>query len=158
FAMADLLPLRVHSFGNIELLTRTPLAMKAGLGGDLLNFVICVILFGVVTYFVANFMIKKFNFATPGRNGNYDSDSNDSNGNGEQTTVQAGTSDPQIIKIIHLLGGKDNIKDVDACMTRLRVSVADREKVGSEEERKRAGAMGLIVKDNGVQADRKSGV
>ncbi len=56
--MADLLPLRVHSFGNIELLTRTPLAMKAGLGGDLLNFVICVILFGVVTYFVANFMIK----------------------------------------------------------------------------------------------------
>lgn len=152
FAMADLLPLRVHSFGNIELLTRTPLAMKAGLGGDLLNFVICVILFGVVTYFVANFMIKKFNFATPGRNGNYDSDSNDSNGNGEQTTAQAGTSDPQIIKIIHLLGGKDNIKDVDACMTRLRVSVADREKVGSEEEWKRAGAMGLIVKDNGVQA------
>ncbi|EMF0079134.1 PTS transporter subunit EIIC [Enterococcus hirae] len=152
FAMADLLPLRVHSFGNIELLTRTPLAMKAGLGGDLLNFVICVILFGVVTYFVANFMIKKFNFATPGRNGNYDSDSNDSNGNGEQTTVQAGTSDPQNIKIIHLLGGKDNIKDVDACMTRLRVSVADREKVGSEEEWKRAGAMGLIVKDNGVQA------
>lgn len=152
FAMADLLPLRVHSFGNIELLTRTPLAMKAGLGGDLFNFVICVILFGVVTYFVANFMIKKFNFATPGRNGNYDSDSNDSNGNGEQTTVQAGTSDPQIIKIIHLLGGKDNIKDVDACMTRLRVSVADREKVGSEEEWKRAGAMGLIVKDNGVQA------
>ncbi|MFN6859498.1 PTS transporter subunit IIBC [Enterococcus hirae] len=152
FAMADLLPLRVHSFGNIELLTRTPLAMKAGLGGDLLNFVICVILFGVFTYFVANFMIKKFNFATPGRNGNYDSDSNDSNGNGEQTTVQAGTSDPQIIKIIHLLGGKDNIKDVDACMTRLRVSVADREKVGSEEEWKRAGAMGLIVKDNGVQA------
>lgn len=152
FAMADLLPLRVHSFGNIELLTRTPLAMKAGLGGDLLNFVICVILFGVVTYFVANFMIKKFNFATPGRNGNYDSDSNDSNGNGEQTTVQAGTSDQQIIKIIHLLGGKDNIKDVDACMTRLRVSVADREKVGSEEEWKRAGAMGLIVKDNGVQA------
>ena len=152
FAMADLLPLRVHSFGNNELLTRTTLAMKAGLGGDLLNFVICVILFGVVTYFVANFMIKKFNFATPGRNGNYDSDSNDSNGNGEQTTVQAGTSDPQIIKIIHLLGGKDNIKDVDACMTRLRVSVADREKVGSEEEWKRAGAMGLIVKDNGVQA------
>lgn len=152
FAMADLLPLRVHSFGNIELLTRTPLAMKAGLGGDLLNFVICVILFGVVTYFVANFMIKKFNFATPGRNGNYDSDSNDSSGNGEQTTVQAGMSDPQIIKIIHLLGGKDNIKDVDACMTRLRVSVADREKVGSEEEWKRAGAMGLIVKDNGVQA------
>ena len=44
FAMADILPLRVHSFGNIELLTRTPLAIKAGLGGDLINFVLMVII------------------------------------------------------------------------------------------------------------------
>ncbi|MGX7721837.1 PTS transporter subunit IIBC [Enterococcus faecium] len=146
FAMADILPLRVHSFGNIELLTRTPLAIKAGLGIDLLNFVICVILFGVLTYFVANFLIKKFNYATPGRNGNYDNDSE------ETLSGSATNADQQIIKIIHLLGGKENIKDVDACMTRLRVSVEDPGKVGSEEEWKRAGAMGLIVKDKGVQA------
>ncbi|MFB8507596.1 PTS transporter subunit IIBC [Enterococcus durans] len=146
FAMADILPLRVHSFGNIELLTRTPLAIKAGLGIDLLNFVICVILFGVLTYFVANFLIKKFNYATPGRNGNYDNDSE------ETPSGSASNADQQIIKIIHLLGGKGNIKDVDACMTRLRVSVEDPGKVGSEEEWKRAGAMGLIVKDKGVQA------
>ncbi|MBL5004484.1 PTS glucose transporter subunit IIABC [Enterococcus xinjiangensis] len=146
FAMADILPLRVHSFGNIELLTRTPLAIKAGLGIDLLNFVICVILFGVLTYFVANFLIKKFNYATPGRNGNYDNDSE------ETPSGSATNADQQIIKIIHLLGGKENIKDVDACMTRLRVSVEDPGKVGSEEEWKRAGAMGLIVKDKGVQA------
>ena len=146
FAMADILPLRVHSFGNIELLTRTPLAIKAGLGIDLLNFVICVILFGVLTYFVANFLIKKFNYATPGRNGNYDNDSD------ETPSGSAANADQQIIKIIHLLGGKENIKDVDACMTRLRVSVEDPGKVGSEEEWKRAGAMGLIVKDKGVQA------
>ncbi|HFC9129757.1 PTS transporter subunit IIBC [Enterococcus faecalis] len=146
FAMADILPLRVHSFGNIELLTRTPLAIKAGLGKDLLNFVICVILFGVLTYFVANFLIKKFNYATPGRNGNYDNDSE------ETPSGSATNADQQIIKIIHLLGGKENIKDVDACMTRLRVSVEDPGKVGSEEEWKRAGAMGLIVKDKGVQA------
>ena len=146
FAMADILPLRVHSFGNIELLTRTPLAIKAGLGIDLLNFVICVILFGVLTYFVANFLIKKFNYATPGRNGNYNNDSE------ETPSGSATNADQQIIKIIHLLGGKENIKDVDACMTRLRVSVEDPGKVGSEEEWKRAGAMGLIVKDKGVQA------
>ncbi|WP_142434999.1 PTS transporter subunit IIBC [Enterococcus gallinarum] len=146
FAMADILPLRVHSFGNIELLTRTPLAIKAGLGKDLLDFVICVILFGVLTYFVANFLIKKFNYATPGRNGNYDNDSE------ETPSGSATNADQQIIKIIHLLGGKENIKDVDACMTRLRVSVEDPGKVGSEEEWKRAGAMGLIVKDKGVQA------
>lgn len=146
FAMADILPLRVHSFGNIELLTRTPLAIKAGLGIDLLNFVICVILFGVLTYFVANFLIKKFNYATPGRNGNYDNDSE------ETPSGSATNADQQIIKIIHLLGGKENIKDVDACMTRLRVSIEDPGKVGSEGEWKRAGAMGLIVKDKGVQA------
>ncbi|MET2044418.1 PTS transporter subunit IIBC [Enterococcus faecalis] len=149
FAMADILPLRVHSFGNIELLTRTPLAIKAGLGGDLINFVLMVIIFGVVTYFLANFLIKKFNYATPGRNGNYDND------NGEEIASGAAGSggvDQQIAQIVYLLGGKQNIKEVDACMTRLRVSVKDREKVGSEEAWKRAGAMGLIVKDNGVQA------
>lgn len=149
FAMADILPLRVHSFGNIELLTRTPLAIKAGLGGDLINFVLMVIIFGVVTYFLANFLIKKFNYATPGRNGNYDND------NGEEIASGAagsGVVDQQIAQIVYLLSGKQNIKEVDACMTRLRVSVKDREKVGSEEAWKRAGAMGLIVKDNGVQA------
>ncbi len=146
FAMADILPLRVHSFGNIELLTRTPLAIKAGLGGDLINFVLCVIVFGVATYFIANFLIKKFNYATPGRNGNYDNDSTTETSN---TKVSA---DEQVIRIIHLLGGKENISDVDACMTRLRVSVKEPSKVGSEEEWKKAGAMGLIVKDNGVQA------
>ena len=98
--------------------------------------------------FLSKFLNQKFNFATPGRNGNYDNDS-------EETTVSnsgTGTADQQVVQIIHLLGGKENIKDVDACMTRLRVSVNDREKVGTEEAWKRAGAMGLIVKDNGVQA------
>lgn len=149
FAMADILPLRVHSFGNIELLTRTPLAIKAGLGGDLINFVLMVIIFGVVTYFLANFLIKKFNYATPGRNGNYDNDNGEEIASG---SAGSGVVDQQIAQIVYLLGGKQNIKEVDACMTRLRVSVKDREKVGSEEAWKGAGAMGLIVKDNGVQA------
>lgn len=149
FAMADILPLRVHSFGNIELLTRTPLAIKAGLGGDLINFVLMVIIFGVVTYFLANFLIKKFNYATPGRNRNYDNDNSEEIASG---AAGSGVVDQQIAQIFYLLGGKQNIKEVDACMTRLRVSVKDREKVGSEEAWKRAGAMGLIVKDNGVQA------
>lgn len=146
FAMADIINLRVHSFGTIELLTRTPLAIKAGLGGDLINFVLTTLGFAVITYFLANFLIKKFNFATPGRNGNYEADMVDEAG---ATDVKA---DDQVIQIIHLLGGKQNIKDVDACMTRLRVSVNDRDLVGNEAAWKKAGAMGLIVKDNGVQA------
>ncbi len=152
FAMADIVSLRVHSFGNIELLTRTPLALKAGLGMDLLNFVLCTIGFAVLTYFIANFMIKKFNFATPGRNGNYDSNDTSSDSAATSGATMIDGIDPQIIEVIHLLGGKENIVDVDACMTRLRVSVHDKDKVGNEESWKKAGAMGLIVKDNGVQA------
>jgi len=151
FAMADIVHLRVHSFGNIELLTRTPMAIKAGLGGDLFNFIWVTIVFGVVMFFIANFLIKKFNFATPGRNGNYENDNKDV----DTTTVTAdGKLDPnsQIVKVINLLGGKENIMDVDACMTRLRVSVKDPAKVGGEPDWKNAGAMGLLVKDKGVQA------
>lgn len=145
FAMADVINLRVHSFGTIELLTRTPLALKAGLGGDLINFVLTTIGFAIATYFIANLLIKKFNFATPGRNGNYEID-------GESNATEVVAADKQVIQVIHLLGGKENIKDVDACMTRLRVSVNDKAKVATETEWKKAGAMGLIVKDNGVQA------
>ena len=149
FAMADIINLRVHSFGNIELLTRLPISIKAGLGMDVVNFVICTIVFGVGTYFLANFLIKKFNFGTPGRNGNYEVD-------GATDTISASTDasglDQQVINVINLLGGKENIDDVDACMTRLRVSVKDRSLVGSEESWKKCGAMGLIIKYNGVQA------
>ena len=149
FACADLISLRVHSFGNIELLTRTPLAIKAGLGGDLINFILVSIGFGVFTYFLANFLIKKFNFATPGRNGNYDLDTGASESSETKAAVQG---NDQAFAIINLLGGKPNIVDVDACMTRLRVTVNDNTKVGKEEQWKAVGAMGLIVKDNGVQA------
>ncbi|CAI3446954.1 PTS transporter subunit EIIC [Enterococcus cecorum] len=149
FASADLISLRVHSFGNIELLTRTPLAIKAGLGGDLINFILVSIGFGVFTYFLANFLIKKFNFATPGRNGNYDLDTGASEASETKAAVQG---NDQAFAIINLLGGKPNIVDVDACMTRLRVTVKDNAKVGKEEQWKAVGAMGLIVKDNGVQA------
>lgn len=149
FALADLVNLRLHSFGNIELLTRTPMALKAGLGGDLINFVICSILSGVVMYFIADFMIKKFNFATPGRNGNYDDMDDDAAVSTTGATVSANS---QIVQIINLLGGRDNIEDVDACMTRLRVTVKDVARVGDEETWKKAGAMGLIIKGSGVQA------
>lgn len=150
FASADLVNLRLHSFGNIELLTRTPMAIKAGLGGDLINFVLVSIIFGVGMYFIANFMIKKFNLATAGRNGNYDD--GDDAAETEGASAAAADANSQVVQIINLLGGKANISDVDACMTRLRVTVADVNKVGDEASWKKAGAMGLIVKGSGVQA------
>ena len=72
FAMADLVHLRVHSFGSIRILDTYPMAINAGLALDIFNFVWVTVLFAFIMYFIANFMIKKFNYATPGRNGNYE--------------------------------------------------------------------------------------
>ena len=151
FAMADVVHLRVHSFGSIEFLTRTPLAINAGLGMDIVNFIWVTVLFAVGMYFIANFMIKKFNYATPGRNGNYET----ADGEDSDSSAQAGgkvAEASQAVNIINLLGGRANIVDVDACMTRLRVTVKDAEKVGTEEQWKAEGAMGLVMKGQGVQA------
>lgn len=148
FAMADILNLRIHAFGGIELLTRIPMIINAGLIGDLINFIfMCATFFGI-NFFVFNFCIKKFNIPTPGRKGNYiEEESNDSN-----TIVNTNGQDSQAVAIIALLGGKENIVDVDACMTRLRVTVKDSSKVANEKEWKLNGALGLILKDRGVQA------
>ena len=150
FAMADIVDLRVHSFGNIEFLTRTPMAIKAGIGMDVINFIWVSILFAVAMFFIANFMIKKFNLATAGRNGNYDAKgSSDEAPSNEPKVANAST---QVIQIINLLGGRNNIADVDACMTRLRITVHNPDLVGDEASWKQAGAMGFIVKGSGIQA------
>ena len=152
FAMADVVHLRVHSFGSIEFLTRTPLAINAGLALDVFNFVWVTVLFALIMYFIANFMIKKFNYATPGRNGNYEQNDDASSGDGATAGAATSSASSQVINIINLLGGRANIVDVDACMTRLRVTVKDAEKVGTEEQWKAEGAMGLVMKGQGVQA------
>ncbi|MDQ6578671.1 MAG: PTS transporter subunit IIBC, partial [Haemophilus parainfluenzae] len=149
FAMADIVDLRVHSFGNIEFLTRTPMAIKAGIGMDVINFIWVSILFAVAMFFIANFMIKKFNLATAGRNGNYDAKGSDETSSDEPKVANASA---QVIQIINLLGGRNNIADVDACMTRLRITVHNPDLVGDEASWKQAGAMGFIVKGSGIQA------
>ena len=154
FAMAGIIHLRVHSFGNLEFITRIPMSLKAGLAGDVVNFVICVVAFFVIGYFVAYFMIGKFKFATPGRLGNY-TDSNDEDGTASSTASAGGKTsggNSQAERIIALLGGRENIVLVDACMTRLRVTVKDLDKVAELPAWKAEGALGLIKKDNGIQA------
>ena len=150
FAMAGVIDLRLHSFGNLEFLTRVPMSLKAGLGGDIINFLICCVAFLVIGYLVAYFMIGKFKFATPGRLGNYTDE-----GDGEEAAAPAENKtlgNSQAEWIISLLGGRENITLVDACMTRLRVTVKDLSKVADLPAWKAEGAMGLIKKDNGIQA------
>ncbi|MBR4990281.1 MAG: PTS transporter subunit EIIC [Oscillospiraceae bacterium] len=150
FAMAGIMDLRLHSFGNLELLTRVPMSLKAGLGGDIINFLICCVAFLVIGYFVAYFMIKKLQFATPGRLGNYTDEGSEE----EAPAAEAKTADngSKAERIIALLGGRENITLVDACMTRLRVTVRDLSLVAEKNAWKAEGALGLIKKDNGIQA------
>lgn len=148
FAIAGVFDLRLHSFGNIEFLTRVPMSLEAGLAGDIINFLIAVVVFFAIGYFVSYFMIGKLNLATPGRAGNYTVDtvpSSDNNG-------KKSDNDSQPERIIALLGGRENIEFVDACMTRLRVTVKNPDIVAEVDKWKAEGAMSVIKKDNGIQA------
>ena len=159
FAMAGILPLRQHSFGNLEFMTRIPMSLKAGLGQDVVNFLICVVAFFVIGYLVAYVMIGKFGYATPGRLGNYTDEGGEDGENLPQATGTEGSGagnngsgSSQAERIIALLGGRENITLVDACMTRLRVTVKDPSKVAELPAWKAEGALGLLKKDNGIQA------
>ena len=148
FALVDIISLRVHSFGSLELLSRLPLMIKAGLYRDLINFVIACGGFFFLNYSLFNFIIKRYDLPTPGRKGNYIDDE-------EAVTEKKEVSesaDMIPVKIIELLGGSENIVEVDACMTRLRVTVKNSEVVGDKNLWKKTGSIGLIVKDCGVQA------
>lgn len=101
-------------------------------------------------YFIFGFMIKKFNYITPGRE---DDDSEtklytraDVNARKEQSSGGDGTS----ALIVKGLGGKANISDVDCCATRLRITVKNNSKV-DEALLKQSGAAGVIKKGNGIQ-------
>lgn len=159
FGMADLIHLRLHSFGMIELLTRIPLSINAGLVADIINFVITTAVFFGASYFISYFMIGKFKLATPGRLGNYTDDESDKaadedagSASASETSAADAEGEDLPSKIISILGGPQNIVDVDACMTRLRITVNNVDAVGNEEEWKKLGALGLIKKDNGIQA------
>ena len=149
FALAGIFDLRLHSFGNLEFLTRVPMSVEAGLAGDIVNFLIAVVAFFAIGYFVAYFMIGKFRYATPGRLGNYTADGGDDEAAAENKAV---SSDGQPERIIALLGGRDNIELVDACMTRLRVTVKNPDLVADADKWKAEGALGLVKKEKGIQA------
>ncbi|MGN0686848.1 MAG: PTS transporter subunit IIBC [Oscillospiraceae bacterium] len=149
FALAGVADLRLHSFGNLELATRLPMSIQAGLTRDILNFIVACIVFFAIGYGVAYLMIGKLQYATPGRLGNYTA-----GGENEETPAQmnAEPGDCQAERIITLLGGRENIVLVDACMTRLRITVKDPGLVSDEQSWKAEGALALVKNGTGIQA------
>lgn len=96
--------------------------------------------FAVVYYFGFRFLITKFNLKTPGREEDVEESESAVLNNSE---LAAG--------ILEALGNQENIKSLDACITRLRVAVDDIEKV-DQEKLKSLGAAGVMVIGNNIQA------
>ncbi|MCD9529975.1 PTS transporter subunit IIBC [Photobacterium carnosum] len=147
FALVDLIDLRVHAFGLIELITRVPMMISAGIGGDLINFVMVCIAFFAINYALFRLLIIKFNLPTPGRAGNYIDEK-----------AEGMSQDDKLEIIMQNLGGRENIAEIDACMTRLRITVKDPALVADYTLWKSTGALGLVIKDQGVQAIYGPGV
>ena len=124
-----------------------------------------VLVVGVVyfaLYFVVfSFLIKKLNLKTPGREDDNEEvklfskkDFQERNGgSAEATTATAGTDEwkEKAPLVLEALGGAENIENLDACITRLRVEVGDTSKV-DKDRLKALGAAGVMEVKGGVQA------
>ncbi|MDO5734753.1 MAG: PTS transporter subunit EIIC [Eubacteriales bacterium] len=95
-------------------------------------------------YFLFRFYIKAFDVKTPGREDDFDDDA-------PIEIESKSTLKEDSHKIIAALGGDENIEDVDACITRLRVSVKDVAKV-DKDVLKALGAVDVLEVGGGVQA------
>lgn len=115
--------------------------------------VIIGLIYAVVYYFLFSIMIRKLNLKTPGREAD-DEETKLYTRKDVEARKSARTSgasgDITSALILHGLGGKDNIADIDCCATRLRVTVKNPTHV-SDAHLKRSGASGVIRKGEGVQ-------
>ena len=100
-------------------------------------------IWAVLYYFVFKISILKFNIMTPGRG-------DEEEGSGLQVETKSSIKE-EAVKVLAALGGAENLEDVDACITRLRVSVKDVAKV-DKDELKRLGATAVLDVKGGIQA------
>ena len=116
------------------------------------------IIYFILYYVIFTFMIKKFDFKIPGREDDdtetklytkADVNARKEVGNTAGAAVTT-SSDPVSELITRGLGGKKNILDVDCCATRLRVTVAEPERV-RDELLKQTDSRGIVKKGQGVQ-------
>lgn len=114
------------------------------------------IIYFLLYYFIFKFMIRKFDFKTPGREEDdvetklyTKADVNARKAAAGE--VQASDSENPVSEAITRgLGGKKNISDVDCCATRLRCTIHDASRV-NDSILKATGASGVVHKGNGVQ-------
>ena len=125
------------------------------------------IIFAILTFFIFKFMIIKFDYATPGREKD-DKDVHLLNKKEYQAKKESASSatttarpskneketDPYVERataFLDLLGGSSNIKELSSCATRLRVTVADPNKMGSDAQFKAAKAVNVVHHGKAIQ-------
>jgi PTS system glucose-specific IIC component len=135
----------VHAFGLIEFILNgvVQVGILAGHNLQWISVVLASAAYGFIYYFAFKFCILKFNIMTPGRVEEEEVET----ASADKTPVNA---EEKPLKVIEALGGMENLEEVDACMTRLRVTVKDNSKV-KDAVFKALGAAGVIKKDRGVQ-------
>lgn len=101
-------------------------------------FPIVGICYGILYYSIFYLLIITLNLKTPGREEN-------------KKTILFKNNIEMAPHIINALGGKDNIKNLDACITRLRITVFEISKV-NQDTLKNLGAAGVVISGSGVQA------
>ncbi|MFC4403580.1 glucose-specific PTS transporter subunit IIBC [Gracilibacillus xinjiangensis] len=147
----------IHAvFAGLSFMTMYILDVKIGMtfSGGLIDFllfgvmpnrtdwwwvIIVGLIFSAIYYFGFRFAIQKFNLATPGREAD------------EEDSEEDGEVDDRPYEILEAMGGKENITNLDACITRLRVSVEDKDRV-NKERLKKLGASGVMEVGNNIQA------
>ncbi|WBA13830.1 PTS glucose transporter subunit IIBC [Salinivibrio proteolyticus] len=123
-----------HTFSNgfIDFIVQMPRAE------NVTTLVLLGLGYGVLYYIVFRVVIRALDLKTPGRED-------------ETTETSTATGSELAGDLVAAFGGKDNITGLDACITRLRVSVADTEIV-NQDKLKQLGAAGVVVVSGGVQA------
>lgn len=148
----------VHAvFAGLSFMVMQILGVKIGMtfSGGLIDFILFGVIpnrtpwylvivvglvFSVIYYFGFRFVITKFNLKTPGREDKV-----------AEADSAAGSKDELPHQILNAFGGGQNIKHLDACITRLRIEVNDKAKV-DKNRLKELGASGVLEVGNNVQA------
>jgi PTS system D-glucosamine-specific IIC component len=112
--------------------------------------IIIGIIYAIVYYFLFSFLIKKFNFKTPGRNDEEEEVKLYTRSDYNKKSSKSSSVDQLSQGIVIGLGSIENISDIDCCATRLRITVFDDSKVSSD-ILKKTGASGVIQRGSGVQ-------
>lgn len=149
----------IHAvFAGLSFMTMHLLNVKVGMtfSGGLIDYVLFGLInpqtnawiiipvglvFAVIYYFGFRFAIRKFNLKTPGREDETE----------ESDSSSTGATSDLPYDVLEAMGGQNNIAHLDACITRLRVSVNDIKSV-DKDRLKKLGAAGVLEVGNNIQA------